>query len=54
MESSLITEDVKLGVLILTIFIVAIIAFWPLMTVFIWAIAIAVALLPIHKRLRES
>jgi predicted PurR-regulated permease PerM len=53
METSLITEDVKLGVLILAIFIVAIIAFWPLMTVFIWAIAIAVALLPIHKRLRR-
>jgi predicted PurR-regulated permease PerM len=53
MESSLITEDVKLGLLIFTIFIVAIIAFWPLMTVFIWAIALAVALLPIQKRLRE-
>jgi predicted PurR-regulated permease PerM len=52
MESSLITEDVKLGLLIFTIFIVAIIAFWPLMTVFIWAIAIAVALLPVQKKLR--
>jgi predicted PurR-regulated permease PerM len=53
MESSLITEDVKLGLLIFTIFIVAIIAFWPLMTVFIWAIALAIALLPIQKRLRK-
>jgi predicted PurR-regulated permease PerM len=52
MEPSLITEDLKLGLLVLTVFTVAIIAFWPLMTVFIWAIAIAVALLPIHKRLR--
>src|SRR5665647_3658120 len=52
MGSSLITEDMKLGLLIFTIFIVAIIAFWPLMTVFIWAIALAVALLPIQKRLR--
>jgi predicted PurR-regulated permease PerM len=51
METSLITDDLKLGLLIITIFIVAIIAFWPLMTVFIWAIAIAVALLPIHQRL---
>ena len=51
METSLITDDVKLGLLIITVFIIAIIAFWPLMTVFIWAIAIAVALLPIHKRL---
>ena len=51
METTLITDDVKLGLLIIAIFIVAIIAFWPLMTVFIWAIAIAVALLPIHKRL---
>ena len=51
METSLITDDVKLGLLIITVFIVAIIAFWPLMTVFIWAVAIAGALLPIHKRL---
>ena len=51
METFLITDDVKLGLLIVAIFIVAIIAFWPLMTVFIWAVAIAVALLPIHKRL---
>lgn len=53
MESSLITEDTKLGLLIITVFIIAVIAFWPLMTVFVWAIAIAVALLPIHKRLRR-
>jgi predicted PurR-regulated permease PerM len=51
METSLITDDVKLGLLIAIIFIVAIIAFWPLMTVFIWAAAIAIALLPIHQRL---
>jgi len=51
METSLITDDVKLGLLIITIFIIAIIAFWPLHPVFIWAVAIAVALLPIHKRL---
>jgi predicted PurR-regulated permease PerM len=51
METSLITEDVKLGLLIIAVFIVAIVAFWPLMAVFIWVTAIAVALFPIHKRL---
>jgi predicted PurR-regulated permease PerM len=51
MEFSLITDDVKLGLLVMAVFIVAIVAFWPLMPVFIWAIAMAVALLPIHKRL---
>ena len=51
METYLITDDVKLGLLIAIVFIVAIVAFWPLMTVFIWAGAIAVALLPIHQRL---
>ncbi len=51
METSLITDDVKLGLLIAIVFIVAIVAFWPLMTVFIWAGAISVALLPIHQRL---
>ena len=45
------TEDVQLGLLIFAIFAVAILAFWPLMTVFIWAGAIAVVLLPVHKRL---
>jgi predicted PurR-regulated permease PerM len=44
-------DEVKLGLLILSIFTVAIIAFWPLMTVFIWAVAIAVVLLPVHTRL---
>ena len=39
----------KLSFLIFTIFIFAIIAFWPLMTVFIWAVAIAAVLLPAHK-----
>jgi len=53
MAASLFTEDVKLGILIFAIFIAAIIAFWPLMTVFVWATAIAVALLPVHKRLRR-
>jgi predicted PurR-regulated permease PerM len=51
METFTINDDLKLGLLVISIFIVAVIAFWPLMTVFIWAIAVAVALLPIHKRL---
>jgi predicted PurR-regulated permease PerM len=46
-----IPDDVKLGVLVGVIFTVAVIAFWPLMTVFIWAAAIAVVLLPAHRRL---
>ena len=46
-----ISDEVKVGLLIGIIFAIAIIAFWPLMTVFIWAVAIAVALLPAHKRL---
>ncbi len=51
MDTSVITDDVKLGLLISAIFVIAIIAFWPLMTSFIWAVAIAVVLLPIHQRL---
>ena len=50
MESFLITEDVQLWLLVIPVFALAIIAFWPLMTVFIWGIAIASALLPLHKR----
>jgi predicted PurR-regulated permease PerM len=42
-------DDLALLVLILAIFAVAIIAFWPLMTVFIWAVAMAVVLLPAHN-----
>jgi predicted PurR-regulated permease PerM len=43
------SEDQKLLLLIGAIFIATIIAFWPLMTVFVWAIALAVALMPLHK-----
>lgn len=42
-------DDLALVLLILAIFAIAVIAFWPLMTVFIWAVAIAVVLLPAHK-----
>ena len=51
MGTSLISEDQKLWLLIGAIFVVAIIAFWPLMTVFVWAVALAVALMPLHQRL---
>lgn len=45
-----ISEDQKLLLLIGIVFIIAIVAFWPLMTVFVWAIALASALMPFHKR----
>jgi predicted PurR-regulated permease PerM len=51
MEYSQTSDEVKLAILIIAIFIVTIIAFWSLMTVFVWAVAIASALLPAHKRL---
>ena len=51
MHASHLSDDVKLGLIIILIFSIAIIAFWPLMPVFIWATAIAVAFLPIHQRL---
>jgi len=44
-------EDRLVLVLICGIFIVAGIAFWPLMTVLIWTIALAAALMPFHRRL---
>lgn len=44
-----ISEDQKLLLLIGTVFLIATVAFWPLMTVFVWAIALASALMPFHK-----
>ena len=45
-------EDKKtLLLLVCTIYILCIIVFWPLVTVVIWSAAIAVALLPLHKKL---
>jgi predicted PurR-regulated permease PerM len=46
-------EDLQLWLLFLAVFTAGIIAFWPLMPVFIWGVAIAAALLPAHKRLRR-
>lgn len=51
MGNARVSDEVKVGLLILAIFAIAVIAFWPLMTVFIWSVAIAVVLLPAHKRL---
>jgi predicted PurR-regulated permease PerM len=51
MEITLITEEQKLWLLISAIFLVAIFAFWPLMTVIVWAVALAVAFMPLQKRL---
>jgi len=45
-----ISEDQKLLLLIGMVFLIATVAFWPLMTVFVWAIALASALMPFHKR----
>ncbi len=44
-------EDMHLWILIVGIILIAIVAFWPLMTVFVWTIALAVALMPLHQRL---
>jgi predicted PurR-regulated permease PerM len=44
-------EDHQLLLLICAVYILCILAFWPLMTVFIWAAAIAIALMPFHTYL---
>lgn len=49
MDRFQISEDQQLLLLIGAIYIVCILAFWPLVTVLIWAAAIAVALMPFHK-----
>jgi len=51
MGISLISEDQKLWLLVGAVFVVSLIAFWPLMTAIVWAIALAVALMPLHQRL---
>ncbi len=44
-------DDQALWILIAGIVIVSVVAFWPLMTVFVWTVALAVALMPFHQRL---
>jgi predicted PurR-regulated permease PerM len=51
MDRFKINENQQLLLLIGAIYILCIVAFWPLMTVLIWSAAIATALMPFHKRL---
>lgn len=45
------SENKQLVLLIGSIYILCIVAFWPLMTAFVWSAAIAIALMSFHKRL---
>lgn len=54
MDTLQISEDQKLLLLICGIFIACIVVFWPLVTVLIWAAAIAVALMPSHITLSRT
>ncbi|MGB9175487.1 MAG: AI-2E family transporter, partial [Methanoregula sp.] len=51
MDPFQIREDHQLLILICAIYLFCILVFWPLMTVLIWAVAIAIALMPLHKYL---
>ena len=51
MDRIRISENKQVLLLIFAIYILCILAFWPLLTVFIWSAAIAIALMPFHKRL---
>ncbi len=51
MDPCRIREDQQLLLLVCGIYLFCILAFWPLMTVFIWAAAIATALMPFQKYL---
>jgi predicted PurR-regulated permease PerM len=51
MDPFQISENQQLLLLICAIYITCILVFWPLMTVLIWAAAIATALMPFHKQL---
>jgi predicted PurR-regulated permease PerM len=51
MDRIKVSENMQLVLLVSAIYILCIVAFWPLMTVFVWSAAIAIALLPFHKRL---
>lgn len=50
MDPFQIREEHQLLLLICAIYIACIVVFWPLITVLIWAAAIATALLPFHKQ----
>jgi predicted PurR-regulated permease PerM len=51
MDPFQIREHQQLLLLICAVYILCILAFWPLMTVLIWSAAIATALMPFHKQL---
>jgi predicted PurR-regulated permease PerM len=51
MDRFRISDNKQLVFLISAIYVLCIIAFWPLMTVFVWSAAIAIALMPFHKQL---
>lgn len=51
MDPFQISEKQKLLILISAIYIICILVFWPLMTVLVWSTAIAIALMPFHKKI---
>jgi len=54
MDSFQISEDHQILLLICAIFITCFIVFWPLITVYIWSVALAIALMPTHKKLSRK
>jgi len=48
MDRIRVSENKQLVLLVGAIYIICIVAFWPLMTVFVWSAAIAVVLMPFH------
>jgi predicted PurR-regulated permease PerM len=53
MDRLKVSENKQLLLLICVIYILCILAFWPLVTVLVWSAAIAIALTPFHKQLSK-
>jgi predicted PurR-regulated permease PerM len=51
MDHIRVSENKQLALLVGSVYIICIVAFWPLMPVFVWSAAIAVALMSFHKHL---
>jgi predicted PurR-regulated permease PerM len=51
MDRIKLSENKQLVILVGAIYCICIVAFWPLMTVFVWSAAIAIALMSFHKKL---
>jgi len=51
MDRIKVSENKQLVLLVGAIYILCIVAFWPLVTVFVWSAAIAIALMSFHKKL---